>query len=368
MGRGERRSQRRRDPGHDRRRGRDRHLLPGDRADRQLQAIDRTGRAAAGVRRDVRRQDRVGAQDLGHRERVGVQVQQPPDAGHGRRQVARVAERERHPHGGPVVPDLRDGRPRGEAQGPAVRGAVDLLHARDRARAQERQQRREVERVAAGQPQLDRHRARCRRPVREVGPGGSVSRGVSVAAVAQLGRGDRVDLADRLVELAQAREAGRERDVRDGQVGGLQERACHARALRPGQRERRRAQVVDEDPPQLPLPVAQAVRQAGHALAVHEALVDEAHRAAGHVAAQVPLRGARRGARDAALARPEPGALRGRGRGVEADAVALRGHGRAARPAVDAGARDRGEEVAVEPAIAAGDGAVVALERRGPMP
>ena len=187
-------------------------------------------------------------------------------------------------------------------------------------------------------------------------------RGVPVAAVAQLGRGDRVDLADRLVELAQAREAGRERDVDDGQVRGLQQRPRHARALRPGQRERRRAQVVDEDPPQLPLAVAQAMRQAGHALAVHEALVDEAHRAAGDVAAQVPLGGARRGARDAALARPEPGALRGRGRGVEADAVAPRGHGRAARPAVDAGGGDRREEVAVEAAIAAGDGAIVALE------
>ena len=59
----------------------------------------------------------------------------------------------------------------------------------------------------------------------------------------QLGRAQRVDLADRVVELAHAREAGRERDVRERQVGGLDQEPGGLRPLRPGERERPGAEL-----------------------------------------------------------------------------------------------------------------------------
>ncbi len=49
-----------------------------------------------------------------------------------------------------------------------------------------------------------------------------------------------VDLADRVVELAHAAEAGRERDLGEAEVGRLDQHPRGLRALRPGQRERAR--------------------------------------------------------------------------------------------------------------------------------
>ena len=67
-------------------------------------------------------------------------------------------------------------------------------------------------------------------------------------AAAQLGRGGGVDLADRVVELADAGEPGREGDVGEAEVGGLDEHPRGLGAPGPGQRERAGAELGGEQP------------------------------------------------------------------------------------------------------------------------
>ena len=139
-------------------------------------------------------------------------------------------------------------------------------------------------------------------------------RGVRAAAAsAQLGRRERVDLADRVVELADAREAGRERDLRELEVGRLDEHACRLRATGAGQGQRAGAELGGEQPAQVARRVADPRRQRIDSLAVDDAVGDQPHRAAGDVGGDVPLGAARGGVGQAALAGPEPGRL-GRGR------------------------------------------------------
>ncbi len=124
------------------------------------------------------------------------------------------------------------------------------------------------------------------------------------------------------------------------------------RPLRPGQGERPRADLVDEQAVQVAAAVPEPRRQALDARPVDLAVGDEAHGPGHHVGAVVPLRRAGHGVGSAALARAEPGRL-GRGRGgVEAHVAPLGHHGRAAGPAVDAGGRDGHVEPPVEAGIA----------------
>jgi len=60
------------------------------------------------------------------------------------------------------------------------------------------------------------------------------------------------------------------------------------RPLGPRERERPRPQVGQQVPPDLALAVAQVAGQPGDALALDDAVGDEAHRPAGHVALEVP--------------------------------------------------------------------------------
>ena len=55
------------------------------------------------------------------------------------------------------------------------------------------------------------------------------------------------------------------------------------RALGAGERDRSRAELGHEDPVQLALAVAEAAREAGHAVAVDEAVGDQGQGAAGDV-------------------------------------------------------------------------------------
>ena len=129
-----------------------------------------------------------------------------------------------------------------------------------------------------------------------------------------------------------------------------------ARGLRPlcaRQRDRTGPDFGDELTVQMPLAVVELPGEAGDALAVDDAVRDQAHRATDEVGALVPLRGTGRRVGAAALAGPEPGELcRGRS-GEEPHVGALRQPGRTARPAVDPGARDGAEEPPVEPGIPA---------------
>jgi len=120
------------------------------------------------------------------------------------------------------------------------------------------------------------------------------------------------------VELADAGEAGGEGNLRDGQAGRLQQQPRGVGPPGARQGERPRAELGYEEAVQVALGVAQAAGEAGDALAVHDAVGDQAHRPASDVGPHVPLGGAGNRVGQATLARAEAGVLGGPGGRVEA--------------------------------------------------
>ncbi len=176
-------------------------------------------------------------------------------------------------------------------------------------------------------------------------------------------RGEHV--ANGVVELAHAAEAGGEGDVRERHGGRLDEQTGRLRALHPGERERTGTEFVGEEPVQVTFAVAEPTGESGNTVALDGTVGDEAHRPADEVLTGVPLGRSRRGIGPTSLAGPEPSLL-GRGRRrQELDVGALGGDRRTARTAVDAGRPHGRDEPAVEPVVAAldGDVAVVGVER-----
>ena len=145
---------------------------------------------------------------------------------------------------------------------------------------------------------------------------------------------------------------GGERDLRDRQVRFVEQllREVHA----PGQRhlDRRRAEMLQEQPPQVPRGDAEPIGEGIDAVAIERAFADQPQAARHHARRAGPGRRARRRFGPAAQARPEAGGLRGRGGRVVADVFVLRRSRRADRPAINARARDGDEELAVEARIA----------------
>ena len=135
-----------------------RDLLADDGPYRHLEAVDGAGRAQPGPLGDERRQRRVGAQQVVDRDRIGVQVEQPPHPGDDGHQVTLVGEP--HPAGeGAVARRTRhQGRPARRGDGAGVHPADVRLDTRNRPRAEEVQRGGQVHRRAVGQPQRDRPR------------------------------------------------------------------------------------------------------------------------------------------------------------------------------------------------------------------
>jgi hypothetical protein len=106
----------------------------------------------------------------------------------------------------------------------------------------------------------------------------------------QFPRGGREDLADGVVKLADAREAGGESHAGDGQVGRLDEKPRGVGAPGAGERERPGPDLGREQPVQMTLRVAEAPREAGHTLPVHDAVGDETHSPRDEIGPGVPLR------------------------------------------------------------------------------
>ena len=179
---------------------------------------------------------------------------------------------------------------------------------------------------------------------------------------AEVGRSPGEDRADRLVELPDAREAGTQGDLCDREVGRLEENAGSLGALGPGEREGAGPDLGHQDAVELTLGVAEPAGETGDPVAVDCAVEDQADRPGGDVRPTEPFGRSGRGVRPAPQARPEPGLLGGGGREVEADVLGLGSLRRAARPAVDAGRRDGGEEPPVEAGVPATDRPVTVVE------
>src|SRR5690606_34378611 len=117
----------------------------------------------------------------------------------------------------------------------------------------------------------------------------------------QLSRRRTVDGADGLVEGADAAEPGGPRDPGERQVGAFDEGARGLGTLRPGQAERAGPHLLTHEPLHVPWAVSQRGRQRRDIGAVEQTVLDEAHGPRHHVGADVPLRGAGRRVRQAAL-------------------------------------------------------------------
>ncbi len=159
---------------------------------------------------------------------------------------------------------------------------------------------------------------------------------------AHLGRGEGEHLADRVVELADAREPGREGDGREVEVGRLDQHTSGLGPLGPGDGQRPGAELGPHQPLELAHAVAEPAGQAVDALAVDDTVGDGPHGPGHDVGADVPLGRAGRRVGAAPTAGPEAGLLRGGRGGVEAHVRRLGRDGRAARTAVDAGRGDAG--------------------------
>ena len=161
-----------------------------------------------------------------------------------------------------------------------------------RAGAEPSEQRRPVERRTIGEAQRE-----C--PFRDIT--------TAPPRCPQLAGGEREHLARRVIELADALEAGRKRHVRKRQVGRFDQRPCGLRALRTGDRERAGAQLTQEQTMKMALADGQTPGQAADTIAVDDPVGDQAHRSPDQVAAHVPFRRTRRGVRTTALAGAKPG-------------------------------------------------------------
>ena len=170
--------------------------------------------------------------------------------------------------------ERKDTRAVRQREGAPVRAVDHLFHAGDRPCPEELDELVARERGAHREPQ--RHDAGGRR----LG---------AVRAPTELGGRGGEDLADRVVELTDAREPGRERHVGESEVGGLHEHPRGLRPLRPRERERSGTDLGEEQPVDLALAVAEARRDAGDAFAVDHAVGDQAHGPRDGVATGVPL-------------------------------------------------------------------------------
>ncbi len=217
---------------------------------------------------------RIGAELFGDRLRVGVEIEHSSAPLHRSGEVAEIVEPE---HGADVIGlrgQLGHARTVGQPQRAPVGRAHHLFDAGHRARGEELDQCVAVERRAARQPQHDRTGRR------EVA---AASRHAHVA------RRRREDLADRVVELADAREARGERDVREGQLGRLDQDSRALRSLRASERDRPRTDLRGELTVEVALAVPEPASELSDAPVVDDAVCDEAHRATDEVGAHVPL-------------------------------------------------------------------------------
>ena len=330
----------RRQPAGDGARARHRHLLAEHGPHGDLVAVDVAGHPQARALAHQRGQQRVRAELVVDRDRVAVGVEQPAAALDGGGDVAQVLEGEGRQH---------------ERRLPRLVGSPSRAGP-CRCRGAARACVRTSPSPAFSTPGTARRarNASSSRPAYGVRTGSRSSpvpvEGCAPPATPRSSVGESgVDLADRVVELPDAGEAGRERDVGERHVGGLDEHAGGLRAPGAGQGERSGAELGGEQP-----------AAGGGACSRPATRGPRRRRARRRRRRSAASRGRRRRRR-----RPTPGlpgVASGRQRlqarnpaawaaaavGWKLDVALRRRPGRARRPAVDARRADRGVEDAVE--------------------
>ena len=326
-----------REPSRERRRARDRHLLPEHRAHRALESVERARHPQPRIAPERRLQQRVLPERARDHGRLRVEVEEPAQPHRDLHQRAR--ERGRHAREERVTPV---GAPHGDrarrashADHAPVLALAHRLHARDGARTEELQQRVPRERRAVVQAQRDR------------------VRGVGAALLPPDGAGIPPEaFREQRVEAAHTAEAAREGDVRERQSRVVEELLRERQPLRlreldgrhPDRGLHRAAQVTGGH--------AELPRERVDRSFVQEPALDEPDRARHEPRQRVVVPRAGRDLRPAPEARAESRALRFRRGAVERAAVPPRRPRAADRPAVDARRRHAHEERAVEARVA----------------
>lgn len=292
-----------------------------------------------------RPQNRICAQHMADRIRVGVEVEQRPTPRDGRGQVARIGEPQRGIDVGRLRGERGDAEAVGEAHGGAVRPSAPLLDPRCRGRREMPEQVVDDEGLAAGETYADdSHRApRHRRP------------GVPNPLAKRPGRGG-IHLRDGLVEAPHRGESCGEGHIAHGHGSGFDEEAGGVGPLRPRKSGRPGTQLGVHQPLQLPLRIAEPRRKARHAVPIDNPVADQSHGPGDDIAADVPFGTARARVRPAAAAGPI--ARRdGRSRtGMERHVLIPGRDCRATRAAIDPRRLHRVDEDAVEPVVPAAHG------------
>ena len=286
-------------PSGDRARPGDRDLLPDDGAHGELEAVGGAGDTASRVAPHQRADERVVPQGLPNGDGIGIEVEQLAAARHGRVQVAQVRQDELALHVGRPRGILCIGRaqrddavPMGQAQAARVRAPLELLDSGQGPQPEELEYRGRVEGPPAGEAESN-----------GLGgwfPAGPCSLCSARRPGAQPARSVGERLAHGVVALAHAGEARGEGHVSDREVGRLEQDAGRLAALGPGQRQWPGADLGGDEAVQLAGAVAEAVGQALDALAVDDAVADEAHGPCDGVGPDVPFGRARRGVGPAA--------------------------------------------------------------------
>jgi hypothetical protein len=297
-------------------------------------------------------QQRIDRQLLRNHHRVGGDIEHPFRALDDRQQQIRI--RKPHLEGqGRRSRHRRDrDRPRLaiDGDGAAIPGSVHGLDARRGARRQERDERLPVVRraVAEAKPVTVRLRDRPLRPPPLARCGASSG---EAGEPAQLRRCSCVGASHLAVEPAQAAKAGRDRHLREWQLRLVEQLLCRLHAARQRDVDGRGAEVLHEEPAQVPRGHAQAIRESIDALAVERAITNQPQRAGHDARGAEPCRRAGRRLGTATQAGPEAGGFSGGSGRVVADVLILGRSRRAYRTAVNFCGDDGDEKPAVEPRV-----------------
>ncbi len=330
-----------------------RHLLPEDGTHGQLEPVPAAGRAQAGSRGDQRRQQRILRQMGADLSYIRAEIEHPPHPRNDSWQRPQIGNTNIDAQALPLrqMADLDGAEFAVLGEGPAVAFAVDPLDARDRPRPQERQHRGPVIGRPVAQPHshaISRHRSLAQR---------------RNSLAAQRTRRPLEQPLKGLVESPHAAEAGGQRDLAHGQARIVDQLLGQQHAPRLRHRDRRGAEMLIEQAPQLPLADAKPRGQTVDAgvVAIQRTLGDQ-RQAAGHrVRRAAPGAEIRRRFRPAAQAGTKAGLLRRRGRRKEPAVLELGRARRTNRPAIDAGRSHADEDPPIETGVAGAQRAVTNL-------
>jgi len=306
------------DPPRDRARGRDRHLLSDDHANRCLETVPGARDPDMRQAPHERAEHRIFAED-GRRRRV-VERKEPPDPCHVIDQGVQSREMSCNLEVPAAGPNLDQPRIAAGHRKPPVRSALHLLHPRYRTRGEITEQLLPLERPLAGHAEAD--------------PSISHQDIAFSPAPPKNTRRETECLLHHAVHLAPVREAGGATESVHRKVGLVEQASGEVSSARTRDEGRRGTDGLLEQPPELARRVTHAGCKLPLGVAVEEALADQyegpLHRQRGPFGGCLcyPLR-------PAPQAGPEPRCLGGHGRPERFDIPRIRPPG-ATRPAVDA--------------------------------